>query len=70
MLTGFRIWEVPLKAEGHLPMEVYPAGCFYRLNGNRWPAKKTTLEGILDRVRLLRACVELPDDIELWSTMQ
>lgn len=66
MVAGFTLWSA-LRDDGHDPMEVFPAGCFYRMNGRRWPAKKTTIQGRLDRIQLLRLYVELPRDIELWS---
>jgi hypothetical protein len=66
MAVGFRVWDA-LKAEGHQPMEVFPAGCFHLLNGNKWPAKKTTVQGRIDRVELLRSHLALPRDVEMWS---
>jgi predicted nuclease with RNAse H fold len=52
MLLGFALWDA-LRDAGHEPMEVYPAGCFWLLNGRRWPAKKTTPAGRAARRALL-----------------
>ena len=52
MLRGFELWD-ELRAAGHEPIEVYPAGCFWLLNGRRWPAKKTTPVGRAARRALL-----------------
>jgi predicted nuclease with RNAse H fold len=52
MHTGFAVWHA-LRGAGHAPMEVYPAGCFWLLNGGRWPPKKQTPEGRAARLALL-----------------
>lgn len=52
MRTGFELWSA-LRAAGHEPIEVYPAGCFWLLNGGRWPPKKSTPEGRAARAALL-----------------
>jgi hypothetical protein len=40
-------------------MEVYPAGCFWLLNGRRWPPKKQTAEGRAARSALLGLDMEV-----------
>lgn len=52
MQTGFTLWRA-LRDAGHSPMEVYPAGSFWLLNGRRWPPKKQTPEGRAARLALL-----------------
>lgn len=52
MRKGFAVWDA-LRAAGHEPMEVYPAGTFWLLNGRRWPPRKTTAEGRAARLALL-----------------
>ena len=52
MQTGFALWRA-LRDAGHAPMEVYPAGCFWLLNGRRWPPRKQTPEGKAARRALL-----------------
>jgi hypothetical protein len=66
MATGFQVWA-ELRRHGHDPMEVFPAGCFYRLNGGRWPERKTTSKGRSQRIALLRHYVALPKQVEMWS---
>ena len=58
MLTGFALWRA-LRAAGHEPIEVYPAGCFWLLNGRRWPPKKQTAEGRAARLALLGLDVDV-----------
>ena len=58
MRTGFALWRA-LRAAGHEPIEVYPAGCFWLLNGRRWPPKKQTPTGRAARLALLGLDVEL-----------
>jgi predicted nuclease with RNAse H fold len=53
MLAGFSLWEA-LRAAGHAPIEVYPAGCYWLLNGRRWPPKKTSTAGKATRAALLQ----------------
>ena len=60
MRTGFALWRA-LREEGQAPMEVYPAGCFWLLNGRRWPPRKSTADGRAARARLLEPFVDLPD---------
>jgi predicted nuclease with RNAse H fold len=57
MVTGFALWDA-LRVAGHDPIEVYPAGCFWLLNGRRWPAKKSTPAGRAARRALLPIAVE------------
>jgi hypothetical protein len=52
MRTGFALWAA-LRAAGHEPIEVYPAGSFWLLNGRRWPPRKTTPGGRAARLALL-----------------
>jgi predicted nuclease with RNAse H fold len=52
MRTGFAVWAA-LRAAGHAPVEVYPAGSFWLLNGRRWPPRKSTPEGRAARLALL-----------------
>ena len=52
MLAGFALRD-GLRAAGHEPIEVYPAGCFWLLNGRRWPPRKTTPQGRAARAALL-----------------
>jgi predicted nuclease with RNAse H fold len=65
MRTGFLVWDA-LRADGHQPVEVFPAGCFWLANGRRWPPKKSTAEGRAARRTLLDLEAELPthDDID------
>lgn len=65
MRMGFDVWSA-LRAAGHAPVEVFPAGCFWLANGRRWPAKKSTPEGRAARRVLLGLDAELPthDDID------
>jgi hypothetical protein len=65
MAVGFGVWEA-LRAGGHVPIEVYPAGVF-RVLGGRVPPRKTTRAGLLARIELLRPYVELPPGIAMWS---
>ena len=54
MRTGFAVWAA-LRAAGHEPIEVYPAGCFWLRNGRRWPPRKATPAGRAARLSLLGA---------------
>lgn len=65
MLVGFDVWSA-LRAVGHTPIEVYPAGVFRVLAG-RVPPRKTTRDGLRARIDLLDRYVELPPGIERWS---
>ena len=56
MRAGFELWDA-LRARGHEPVEVYPAGCFWLLHGRRWPPKKSTHEGRAARLALLEPFV-------------
>ncbi|MGZ4734747.1 MAG: DUF429 domain-containing protein [Acidimicrobiia bacterium] len=65
MQVGFGLWAA-LRAAGHDPIEVYPAGVFRVLAGTT-PPRKTTRAGLQARVHLLGEHVELPPAIEMWS---
>jgi predicted nuclease with RNAse H fold len=56
MRAGFALWDA-LRADGHDPVEVYPAGSFWLLHGRRWPPKKSTPEGRAARLALLEPFV-------------
>lgn len=58
MRTGFALWDA-LRDAGHAPIEVYPAGCFWLLNGRRWPPRKQTPAGRAARLALLDADLDL-----------
>ncbi|HYD11181.1 MAG TPA: DUF429 domain-containing protein [Acidimicrobiales bacterium] len=62
MLAGFALWHA-LRAGGHEPIEVYPAGQFWLLNGKRWPPKKSTPEGRAARRSLLAPHVRTTADV-------
>lgn len=66
MAVGFDVWA-GLRSDGHDPMEVFPAGCFYRMNGGRWPARKTTVSGRRRRLDLLAEYLALPPGADAWS---
>ena len=61
MRTGFALWDA-LHADGHEPIEVYPAGCFWLLNARRWPAKKSTAAGRAERRALLAPFLQTTSD--------
>ena len=65
MTVGFATWAA-LRAAGHEPIEVYPAGVFRVLNGTV-PPKKSRLAGLRARVALLAQHVALPDSVDMWS---
>ena len=56
MRTGFALWDA-LRAAGIEPVEVYPAGSFWLLNGRRWPPKKSSADGRSARLALLEPFV-------------
>jgi predicted nuclease with RNAse H fold len=66
MRTGFAVWQV-LEAAGLEVVETFPAACFHRLNGGRWPPRKTTPAGRADRLCLLAAFIDLPPDAGMWG---
>lgn len=68
MRTGFRVWQA-LRDAGHAPMEVYPAGCFWLLNGRRWPPRKQTVEGRAARLALLDVDVHLTSHDQIDALM-
>jgi hypothetical protein len=61
MHNGFAVWQA-LRDAGHDPIEVYPAGCFWLMNGRRWPPRKTTPEGRAARAAMLGVPTELTHD--------
>jgi hypothetical protein len=65
MQVGFAVWSA-LRAAGHDPVEVYPAGGFRVLAG-RVPPRKTTRAGLHARIDLLAPSVDLPPGIAMWS---
>lgn len=68
MRTGFTVWDA-LRAAGHAPVEVFPAGCFWLANGRRWPPKKSTAEGRVARRALLGLDADLRTHDELDAAM-
>ena len=68
MLAGFALWQA-LRTAGHEPVEVYPAGCFWLLNGRRWPPKKSTPEGRAARAALLGLPIERFSHDEIDAVM-
>jgi predicted nuclease with RNAse H fold len=65
MAVGFTLWRA-LRAAGHEPIEVYPAGIFRTLAGGPLP-RKTTLPGHAARRSLLAPEAELPSTVEVWT---
>jgi predicted nuclease with RNAse H fold len=65
MGVGFSLWRA-LRAAGHEPLEVYPAGVFKTLAGKRVPSKSTRA-GLQARIALLEPLVVLPEMIDMWS---
>ena len=65
MRVGFRVW-LDLRAAGHGPLEVFPAGAFRLLGGVRLP-KKSSPAGRRARLDLLDREVTLPDDVGTWG---
>ena len=68
MRTGFAVWDA-LRAAGHAPVEVFPAGCFWLANGRRWPPKKSTPDGRAARRDLLGLDADLRTHDELDAAM-
>jgi predicted nuclease with RNAse H fold len=67
MRTGFDIWRA-LEGTGVEVVETFPAACFHRLNGRRWPPRKSTPAGRAARLALLAERVELPPEAATdWS---
>jgi len=62
MRAGYALWDA-LRGDGHEPIEVYPAGCFWLLNGRRWPPRKSTGEGRAARRALLEPFVDAATDL-------
>jgi Protein of unknown function (DUF429) len=65
MAVGFALWQA-LREVGHEPLEVYPAGVFRTLAGERVPSKSTRA-GLRARIALLEPHVDPPPAIEMWS---
>lgn len=65
MRVGFALWAA-LRDDGHEPIEVYPAGIFRTLAGERVP-RKTSPDGLARRRSLLAAEAELPPMVEAWT---
>ena len=63
--VGFDLWA-GLRAAGHEPVEVYPAGVFRSLSG-RVPPRKTSHAGAHARLALLAPRLALPAAVEVWS---
>ncbi|MBV9661406.1 MAG: DUF429 domain-containing protein [Acidimicrobiales bacterium] len=57
MAAGFSVWQ-DLREAGHETVETFPAAAYHRLNGGRWPPRKTGLAGRAARIALL-ACAGL-----------
>ncbi|MDA8047872.1 MAG: DUF429 domain-containing protein [Actinomycetota bacterium] len=67
MHTGFTVWRA-LEQDGAEVVEAFPAACFHRLNGRRWPPRKSTPAGRGARLALLADRVRLPGDAHTaWS---
>ena len=65
MVTGFEVWRL-LRSAGADVVETFPAAVFHRLNGGRWPPRKSTADGRRARVELLRGYLELPPGADGW----
>jgi predicted nuclease with RNAse H fold len=65
MQTGFAVWSA-LQAAGLEVVEAFPAAGFHRLNGRRWPARKSTPTGRAERLALLGRMVALPASASGW----
>jgi hypothetical protein len=68
MRRGFALWAA-LRADGHEPIETYPAGSFWLRNGRRWPPKKSTPEGRAVRRALLGLDADLPTHDHIDAAM-
>lgn len=66
MVTGFEVWRL-LRAAGVEVVETYPAAAYHRLNGGRWPPRKSSRPGRAARLELLRSRMELPQGAGEWS---
>ena len=65
MAVGYALWSA-LRADGHEPLEVYPAGVFRTLAGGAVPNKRT-VAGAAARWRLLAPFVDPPTAADVWS---
>lgn len=66
MLTGFDVCRA-LTSSGLEVVETFPAAAFHRLNGGRWPPRKTTPAGRSRRLELLSEAVVLPAGSSDWT---
>ena len=66
MLTGFDVWSA-LGESGCEVVEAFPAAVFHRINGGRWPARKSTPAGMAARLSLLSPIVSLPPSARAWT---
>ena len=66
MRTGFEVWE-SLSGDGFEVVETFPAAGFHRLNGGRWPPRKSAPAGRAERLRLLGEVLGLPADAGSWG---
>lgn len=66
MRTGFDIWDA-LAAHGLDVVETFPAAVFHRLNGRRWPPRKSTPAGVSARLSLLSRVISLPASASGWT---
>ena len=66
MRTGFAVWRTLLSG-GFAVVETFPAAAFHRLNGRRWPPRKSTPEGRAARLSLLSELVDLPVGADRWT---
>lgn len=61
MRTGFELWAA-LAGAGVEVVETFPAALFHRLNGGRWPPRKSSAEGRAARLSLLAGLVHFGGD--------
>lgn len=66
MVAGFVVWRFLRDAVAEV-VETFPAAAFHRLNGGRWPPRKSTAEGRRARLDLLRHHLDLPGDAGGWG---
>jgi hypothetical protein len=66
MRSSFAAWA-SLHAAGIEAVEVFPAACFHRLNGRRWPPPKTSAAGRAARLELLGGRLSLPAGAAGWG---
>lgn len=66
MRTGFDVWAALLSIDPDV-VETFPAAAFHRLNGGRWPPRKSTPAGLAARLTLLSTVVSLPASASGWT---